>query len=67
MRKKHILIFWVWIIMTLNPSFKVNENPSNYNIFVSTEPFSNLKVDMERYHRTKSMIQNPFWYFDFLP
>ena len=65
--KKTILIFWVWPIMTFNPSFKVDQNPSNYNILVSAQPFSNLKIDLEIPHQINSIVKNQFLYFELLP
>ena len=58
--KNTILRFWVFPIATLNHSFKVDQIPSNYNILVSTYPFSNLKTDLESSHQTESMVKNPF-------
>ena len=60
-------IFWVFPIETLNPSFKVKRNTSNYNILIFTQSFSNLKIDLESSHWGESMMKKPFWDFEFLP
>ena len=41
----------------------VDQNLSNYNILVSAQPFSNMNIDPEISHKTKSMVKT---YLDIL-